>query len=104
MKILKHALRIILQMKAYSIICIVSLIISLAGTITLVRYIHQELTVDSYLKDFDRIHLLTSSIPGSSNFRLDINRNWNNDKAFIDPLSHPAVETSTIVYTVGGSE
>ena len=104
MKILKHALRIILQMKAYSIICIVSLIISLAGTITLVRYIHQELTVDSYLEDLDRIYLLTSSIPGSSNFRLDINRNWNNDKAFIDPLSHPAVEVSTTVYTVSGSE
>ena len=55
MKILKHALRITLQMKAYSIICIVSLIISLAGTITLVRYIHQELTVDSYLENLDNI-------------------------------------------------
>ena len=104
MKILKHALRITLQMKAYSIICIVSLIISLAGTITLVRYIHQELTVDSYLEDLDRIHLLSDSSISSEYPRPTVNWNWNNDAHFIDPLAHPAVDTFTVVYVMPNGE
>lgn len=104
MKILKLALRIILQMKAYSAICIVSLVISLAGTITLVRYIHQELTVDSYLEDLDRIHLLTDSSISSESPRPTVNWNWNNDAHFIDPLAHPAVDTFTVVYVMPNGE
>ena len=50
MKTLKYAIRMIMRMKAYSIICILGLVISMAGTLTLVRYIHQELTVDKQEK------------------------------------------------------
>lgn len=49
MNTLKYAIRFIVRMKVYSIICILGLVISMAGTLTLVRYIHQELTVDHYL-------------------------------------------------------
>jgi hypothetical protein len=58
MKTLKYAIRMMMRMKAYSIICILGLVISMAGTLTLVRYIHQELTVDHYIKDLDKLHLL----------------------------------------------
>ena len=60
MKTIIYAARIVTRMKAYSIICILGLVISMAGTMTLVRYIHQELTVDHYLKDLDNLHLLTT--------------------------------------------
>lgn len=63
MKTLKQAARIITRMKAYSIICVLGLVISLAGTLTLVRYIHQEFTVDSFLTDLDRLCLLSAGDP-----------------------------------------
>ena len=62
MKTLIYAARIVIRMKAYSLICVLGLVISLAGTATLVRYIHQELTVDHYLEDLDRTFWLTSQI------------------------------------------
>ena len=63
MNTLKYTIRFIVRMKVYSIICIFGLVISMAGTLTLVRYIHQELTVDHYLEDLDKLHLLGSYIP-----------------------------------------
>ena len=82
MKTLLYAWRIITRMKAYSAICILGLVISLAGTMTLVRYIHQELSVDHYLEDLDRLHLLGFNITNENIVRLNDNRNWNNDKDF----------------------
>ena len=96
MKTLIYAVRIIMRMKAYSIICVLGLVISLAGTTTLVRYIHQELTVDHHLKDLDHLHLLTNHvITGKNSPQLTCNRNWNREKHFVDPLNHPAVDKYT---------
>ena len=95
MKTLIYAIRIITRMKAYSIICILGLVISMAGTMTLVRYIHQELTVDHYLKDLDKLHLLTSTIPSENHISLGNNRNWNRESHFVDPLNHPSVDSYT---------
>ncbi|MBO5250497.1 MAG: ABC transporter permease [Bacteroidaceae bacterium] len=95
MKTITYAIRIITRMKAYSIICILGLVISMAGTLTLVRYIHQELTVDHYLKDLDKLHLLTTYIPSENINRLSNNRNWNRESHFVDPLDHPSVESYT---------
>ena len=95
MKTLTYAIRIITRMKAYSIICILGLVISMAGTMTLVRYIHQELTVDHYLKDLDKLHLLTSTIPSENHISLGNNRNWNRESHFVDPLNHPSVDSYT---------
>lgn len=97
MKTLKYAIRIITRMKAYSIICILGLVISMAGTLTLVRYIHQELTVDHYLKDLDKLHLLTAYLPSENFNRLSSNRNLNKESHFVDPLKHPSVESYTTI-------
>ena len=97
MKTLKYAIRFIIRMKVYSIICILGLVISMAGTLTLIRYIHQELTVDHYLEDLDKLHLLGSYIPSENFTRLDNNRNWNRETEFVDPLDHPTVESYTMI-------
>ncbi len=94
MKTLTYAIRFITRMKAYSLICVLGLVISLAGTATLVRYIHQELTVDHYLEDLDRTFWLTGQIgPQKETFRMMDNRNWNRESHFVDPLNHPTVES-----------
>ena len=96
MKTLIYAIRIITRMKAYSIICILGLVISLAGTATLVRYIHQELTVDHHLKDLENLHLLTNHLLSENGaIRIGNNRNWNREKHFVDPMNHPTVDKYT---------
>ena len=105
MKTLTYAIRIITRMKAYSIICILGLVISMAGTMTLVRYIHQELTVDHYLKDLDNLHLLTTHIATETGaVRLSNNRNWNREKHFVDPLNHPTVDKYTNIVVLPKGE
>ena len=94
MKTLIYAARIVTRMKAYSLICVLGLVISLAGTATLVRYIHQELTVDHYLEDLDRTFWLIGQIGSQKEtFRMMDNRNWNRESHFVDPLNHPTVES-----------
>ena len=105
MKTLIYAVRIIMRMKAYSIICVLGLVISLAGTTTLVRYIHQELTVDHHLKDLDHLHLLTNHvITGKNSPQLTCNRNWNREKHFVDPLDHPTVDKHTRIVALPKGE
>ena len=105
MKTLIYAIRIVTRMKAYSLICVLGLVISLAGTATLVRYIHQELTVDHHLKDLDHLHLLTSHvITEKSSPQLACNRNWNREKQFVDPLDHPTVDKHTRIVALPNGE
>ena len=105
MKTLTYAARIVTRMKAYSIICVLGLVISLAGTATLVRYIHQELTVDHHLKDLDNLHLLTTHIATETGaVRLSNNRNWNREKHFVDPLNHPTVDKYTNIVVLPKGE
>ena len=105
MKTLIYAIRIVTRMKAYSLICVLGLVISLAGTATLVRYIHQELTVDHYLEDLDHLHLLTYHvITEKSSPQLACNRNWNREKQFVDPLDHPTVDKHTRIVALLNGE
>ena len=105
MKTILYAARIVTRMKAYSIICVLGLVISLAGTATLVRYIHQELTVDHHLKDLDNLHLLTTHIATETGaVRLSNNRNWNREKHFVDPLKHPTVDKYTSIVVLPRGE
>ena len=105
MKTLIYAIRIVTRMKAYSLICVLGLVISLAGTATLVRYIHQELTVDHYLEDLDHLHLLTYHvITEKSSPQLACNRNWNREKQFVDPLDHPTVDKHTRIVALPNGE
>ena len=105
MKTLIYAIRIITRMKAYSIICVLGLVISLAGTATLVRYIHQELTVDHYLKDLDNLHLLTNKfLNEQGTIRPNDNTNWNREKHFVDPMNHPTVDKYTNIVVLPNGE
>ena len=105
MKTLKQAARIITRMKAYSIICVLGLVISLAGTLTLVRYIHQEFTVDSFLTDLDRLCLLSAGAPQDASVKeLMSNVNVNEEAHFKDPLNHPAIESHSLVYLMPNGE
>ena len=105
MKTIAYAIRIIMRMKAYSIICVLGLVISLAGTTTLVRYIHQELTVDHHLKDLENLHLLTNHLLSENGaIRLANNRNWNREKHFVDPLDHPTVDKHTRIVALPKGE
>ena len=105
MKTLTYAIRIITRMKAYSIICILGLVISLAGTTTLVRYIHQELTVDHHLKDLENLHLLTTKFLNEQGMvRPNDNTNWNREKHFVDPMNHPTVDKYTNLVVLPNGE
>lgn len=55
MKTQLSIIRTLFRFKTYTIINIVGLAVSVA----IVRYIHQELTVDHFCKDLDRLYLLT---------------------------------------------
>lgn len=94
MKIIRLAIRALLRFPLYTAINMVGLALSLACTLIIIRYIHQEVTVDHFCKDLDRTYLVTSefhnrpkSLGGSSNY--------NHDKNFIDPLDDPAIELAS---------
>ena len=59
MKTQLSIIRTLFRFKTYTIINIVRLAVSVAATIIIVGYIHQELTVDHFCKDLDRLYLLT---------------------------------------------
>ena len=55
MKIIQLAIRTLCRFKIYTIINIIGLALSMACVIIIFRYVEQELTVDSYIPDRDRI-------------------------------------------------
>ena len=57
MKIIKQAIRTLSKFRLYFTINLLGLILSLTCGMILLRYIHQELTVDHYVKDLDRVFL-----------------------------------------------
>lgn len=94
MKIIRLAIRTLLRFPLYTVINITGLALSLACTLIIIRYIHQEVTVDHFCKDLDRTYLLTSEYHNRPK-RLGGNSNPNRDRAFIDPLDDPAIELSS---------
>ena len=57
MKIIKQAIRTLSKFRLYFTINLLGLVLSLTCGIILIRYIHQELTVDHYVEDLDRVFL-----------------------------------------------
>lgn len=94
MKIIRLAIRTLMRFPLYTVINITGLALSLACTLIIIRYIHQEVTVDHFCKDLDRTYLLTSEYHNRPK-RLGGNSNPNRDRAFIDPLDDPAIELSS---------
>ena len=54
MKNIFLSLKILMRFRTYTAINIVGLALSLASVFVLVRYIHQELTVNDFIPDIDR--------------------------------------------------
>lgn len=65
MKALKYAWRFLMRSKSYTVINIVGLSLSLACTIILVRYIHQELQVNSHCIDAGNVYIPLRDIDGN---------------------------------------
>lgn len=84
-------IRTLFRFKTYTIINIVGLAVSVAATLIIVRYIHQELTVDHFCKDLDRLYLLTAQRSDGGIAIMD-NTDRNHDPNFIDPMKNPEIE------------
>ena len=85
------AIRTLSRFRIYTMINIIGLAVSVAATLIIVRYIHQEITVDHFCKDLDRLYLLTIQRSNGS-ISITDNTDRNNDPNFIDPLKNPEVE------------
>ena len=65
MKTLKYAWRFLVRSKSYTVINIVGLSLSLACTIILVRYIHQETRVNTHCIDAENVYIPLRDIDGN---------------------------------------
>lgn len=91
---MKHvllSLRTIFRFKTYTGINIAGLALSLACVFIIVRYIHQEMTVNHFVPDLDRT-FLTAEVKEDGSARLSSSRNPNKDVEFRNPLDDPSVE------------
>ena len=97
--LLRHAWRSISRMRTYTIINLVGLVISLTGTIVIARYVHQELTVDDYIEDVDRVYVLCQERGGMyGDVDCDYYAQWMNGS--FAPLEDKAVESYTSYYKI----
>ena len=91
---MKHvllSLRTIFRFKTYTGINVVGLALSLACVFILVRYIHQEMTVNHFVPELDRT-FLTAEVKEDGSVRLSSSWNPNKDVEFRSPLDDPSVE------------
>ncbi len=91
---MKHvllSLRTIFRFKTYTGINVVGLALSLACVFILVRYIHQEMTVNHFVPELDRT-FLTAEVKEDGSARLSSSRTPNKDVEFRNPLDDPSVE------------
>ncbi|WP_251966660.1 FtsX-like permease family protein [Parabacteroides sp. AD58] len=91
---MKHvllSLRTIFRFKTYTGINVVGLALSLACVFILVRYIHQEMTVNHFVPELDRT-FLTAEVKEDGSARLSSSGNPNKDVEFRNPLDDPSVE------------
>lgn len=87
------AFRVLKKFRLYTAINVAGLALSLACATIVIRYIHQELTVDSFVPHLDRTYILTREYENRATCWGD-HWNSNNDPDFIDPTDSPAVEQS----------
>lgn len=91
---MKHvllSLRTIFRFKTYTGINVAGLALSLACVFILVRYIHQEMTVNHFVPELDRT-FLTAEVKEDGSVRLSSSWNPNKDVEFRSPLDDPSVE------------
>lgn len=91
MKVEISAIKSLFRFKVYTVINIIGLAVSVAATLIIIRYIHQEITVDHFCKELDQTYLLTVQ-RSNGNVLLSDNTDRNKDPNFIDPLNNPEIE------------
>ena len=94
MKIIKQAIRTLSKFRLYFTINLLGLILSLTCGMILLRYIHQELTVDHYVKDLDRTYLTVREFQNRSPILNSIT-NRNNDPNFVNIIDVSVESYST---------
>ena len=93
MKIIRLAIRSILNFRTYSSINILGMALALACVVTIFRYVYGEMNVDRFNKKIDRIFVSTferSTSPGEVRFSGIFNSNQ--ETAFVDLTEHSGVE------------
>ena len=63
MKLIQLALKVLFKFRLYFTINLLGLVLSLACGMILIRYIHQELMVDHYAQDLDRLYVYVREYP-----------------------------------------
>ncbi len=91
---LKHAWRAFAHNRLYTLINIAGLVLSLAGSIIIARYVHQELTVDDYIPGLDRTMFTYQRNDTGHKYRTEC-KNRNNLKDYPSPQYSPEVEAFT---------
>lgn len=92
MKALLLSIRTILRFRTYTAINVLGLALSLGCVFVLVRYIHQERTVNHFVPEADRTFLTAVFKEGEPRGSLGESGDRNNDPNYRNPLDHPAVE------------
>lgn len=93
MKLIKMTLRTLFHFRLYTVINVVGLALSLACAILLIRYIHQETTVDEF-EGKDRIFIVINEY-ASNRPALGSIHTWNNHKIFEDEHGQSVIEEYT---------
>ena len=90
MKALLLSIRTILRFRTYTAINVLGLALSLGCVFVLVRYIHQECTVNHFVPEADRTFLTAVFKEGEPRGSLGESGDRNNDPNYRNPLDHPA--------------
>ena len=94
MKTFTYALRHLIRARAYTVINLLGLALSLACCIVLMRYIHRELTVDTHCVDRDAVYAVINTMEGTSYLSSIDRKIFDDRRTFIDERY---IETSTNV-------
>lgn len=80
------------RFKSHTAINIASLALGLTCALTILRYVHQELTVDSHYADLANTYIMLSERKGDSSPSLNSDRNPNKEEGWVYPSRAPEVE------------
>ena len=80
------------RFKAHTAINVASLALGLTCALTILRYVHQELTVDSHYADLANTYIMLSEREGDSSPSLGCDDNPNKEEGWVYPSRAPEVE------------
>lgn len=103
MKQFQQALKILVKFRLYFTINLIGLVLCLACSMTIIRYLHQELTVDHYIPNLDRTYIFIREFTNQPP-RPSGNSDRNSDPNHVNILADPAVEAYTTYMPVPGSD